>query len=185
MLDAGADALSFDPIVLAGAASADPHGTSSPDRSLASGQPLLIDFGAAWGGYAADITRTVFVGSASPQHRAIYEAVRAANALGRRVAAPGMTLDALDRSVTESLRASGFAELVVHKTGHGLGLDIHEAPQVMIGNMQAIEPGMVFTIEPGLYRPGDIGVRIEDDVLATAGGAESLTGLDRALTIVG
>ena len=78
-----------------------------------------------------------------------------------------MTLDTLDRRVTDSLRASGFAELVLTKTGHGLGLDVHEAPQVMIGNIQAIEPGMVFTIEPGLYRQGDIGVRIEDDVLAT------------------
>jgi Xaa-Pro dipeptidase len=185
MLAGGADGLAFEPIVLAGAASADPHGSPSPDRRLATGQPLLIDFGAAWGGYAADITRTVFVGSASPEHRAIYEAVRAANALGRGIAAPGMTFDALDRSVTESLRGSGFADLVVHKTGHGLGLDVHEAPQVMIGNMQALEPGMVFTVEPGLYREGDIGVRIEDDVLVTDDGATSLTGFDRSLTLIG
>ena len=80
-----------------------------------------------------------------------------------------MTLDTLDRRVTDSLRASGFADLVLTKTGHGLGLDVHEAPQVMVGNLQAMEPGMVFTIEPGLYRDGDIGVRIEDDVLVTAG----------------
>ena len=108
MLAAGADGPSFDPIVLAGPASADPHGSPSPDRRLEAGQPLLIDFGAAWGGYFADITRTFFVGSASPEHRDIYEAVRAANALGREIAAPGMTLDALDRRVTESLRAVGL-----------------------------------------------------------------------------
>ena len=96
-----------------------------------------------------------------------------------------MTLDTLDRRVTESLRASGFADLVLTKTGHGLGLDVHEAPQVMIGNMQAMEPGMVFTIEPGLYREGDIGVRIEDDVLVTPDGADSLTSFDRALTLIG
>ena len=185
MLAGGADGPSFDPIVLAGPASADPHGSPSAERRLAKGQPLLIDYGAAWGGYFADITRTFFVGSASSEHRDIYEAVRAANALGREIAAPGMTLDTLDRRVTESLRASGYPELVLTKTGHGLGLDVHEAPQVMIGNMQAIEPGMVFTIEPGLYRPGDIGVRIEDDVLATAGGAESLTGFERGLTLIG
>ncbi|MBP7240508.1 Xaa-Pro peptidase family protein [Amaricoccus sp.] len=185
MLDAGADGLSFEPIVLAGPASADPHGSASPDRRLERGQPLLIDYGAAWGGYMADITRTVFVGAARPEHADIYEAVRLANEVGRTVAAPPMTLDALDRRVTESLRGSGFAELVVHKTGHGLGLDVHEAPQVMVGNLQPIEAGMVFTIEPGLYREGDIGVRIEDDVLATASGATSLTSFERSLTLIG
>ena len=185
MLDAGADGLAFDPIVLAGAASADPHGAPSPDRRLERGMPLLIDFGAASGGYMADITRTVFVGSAAPEHRDIYEAVRAANALGRSIAAPPMTLDTLDRRVTDSLLASPFADLVLTKTGHGLGLDVHEAPQVMVGNMQPMEPGMVFTIEPGLYRDGDIGVRIEDDVLVTEDGAVSLTGFERALTLIG
>jgi Xaa-Pro dipeptidase len=185
MLAAGADGLAFDPIVLSGAASADPHGTPSPDRRLERGQPLLIDFGAASAGYMADITRTVFVGAAGPEHRDIYEAVRAANALGRSIAAPPMTLDALDRRVTDSLRATAFAELVLTKTGHGLGLDVHEAPQVMIGNMAAMEPGMVFTIEPGLYRDGDIGVRIEDDVLVTEDGALSLTSFERALTLIG
>ena len=185
MLAAGADGPSFDPIVLSGPASADPHGSPSPERRLEKGQPLLVDFGAASGGYFADITRTFFVGAATPEHRDIYEAVRAANALGREIAAPGLTLDALDRRVSDSLRASGYAELVLTKTGHGLGLDVHEAPQVMIGNMQAIEPGMVFTIEPGLYRPGDIGVRIEDDVLATPTGAELLTAFERGLTVIG
>ena len=185
MLAAGADGLAFDPIVLAGGASADPHGTPSADRHLARGQPLLVDYGAAWGGYMADITRTFFVGSASAEHRDIYEAVRAANELGRSIAAPPMTLDNLDRRVTESLRTSGFADLVLTKTGHGLGLDVHEAPQVMVGNLQPMEPGMVFTIEPGLYRDGDIGVRIEDDVLVTPDGAVSLTGFDRALTLIG
>ena len=185
MLDAGADGPSFDPIVLAGAVSADPHGTASADRRLENGQPLLVDFGAAWGGYNADITRTFFVGSASPAHREIYEAVRAANELGRTTAAPPMTLDALDRRVTGSLRDAGFADLVLTKTGHGLGLDVHEAPQVMVGNMQAMEPGMVFTVEPGLYRDGDIGVRIEDDVLVTEHGAVSLTTFNRSLTLIG
>jgi Xaa-Pro dipeptidase len=185
MLAAGADGLSFDPIVLAGGASADPHGTPSPDRRLERGQPLLVDYGAAWGGYLADVTRTFFVGSASPEHRDIYAAVLAANELGRSIAAPPMTLDTLDRRVTASLRDSGFADLVLTKTGHGLGLDVHEAPQVMIGNMTAMEPGMVFTIEPGLYRDGDVGVRIEDDVLVTPDGVDSLTSFDRSLTLIG
>ena len=184
MLAEGAEGFAFDPIVLSGGAAADPHGSASPDRALERGGPLLIDFGAAWGGYIADITRTVFVETVSDEHRAIYEAVLAANALGRELAAPGVSLDRLDREVTARLQ-EGFPALVVHKTGHGLGLDVHEAPQVMIGNYQLLEPGMVITIEPGLYRNGEVGVRIEDDVLVTDGGCESLTTLDRTLRLVG
>lgn len=185
MLERGADGPSFPAIVLSGAASADPHGTPSPQRRLENGQPLLIDFGAAWGGYAADITRTFFVGRAAPEHRAVYEAVRGANALGHEIARPGMTMDEYDRRVTQSMRDAGFADLVVHKTGHGLGLEVHEAPQVMVGNMQKMEPGIVFTLEPGLYRGGDIGVRIEDDLAVTEEGARSLTSFPRELTIIG
>ena len=95
-----------------------------------------------------------------------------------------MTLDTLDREVTASLHDAGFGELVLTKTGHGLGLDVHEAPQVMIGNMAAMEPGMVFTIEPSLMREGHLGVRIEDDVLVSPDGVEPLTGFDRALTLI-
>lgn len=182
---AGAEGMAFEPIVLSGAAAADPHGSPSAGRKLARGDALLIDFGAAWGGYNADITRTVFVETVSDEHRAIYDAVANANARGREIATPGMTLDTLDRDVTATLRAGGFPELIVHKTGHGLGLDVHEAPQVMIGNHQVLEPGMVITIEPGLYRNGEVGVRVEDDVLITQSGAESLTTLDRSLRLVG
>jgi len=184
MLAEGAEGFAFDPIVLSGAAAADPHGSASPDRALERGGALLIDFGAAWGGYIADITRTVFVESVSDEHRAIYETVLAANALGREIAAPGVSLDRLDRDVTAILQKR-FPALVVHKTGHGLGLDVHEAPQVMVGNDQLLESGMVITIEPGLYRNGEVGVRIEDDVVVTDIGCESLTTLDRALRLVG
>lgn len=185
MLAHGADGMAFDPIVLAGGASADPHGTPQADRRLEAGGALLIDYGAAWGGYAADITRTFFVERVSERHRAIYDAVLAANETGRSIARPGVTMDEIDGRVTAVLRDAGFADLVVHKTGHGLGLDIHEAPQVMIGNMQVAEPGMVFTIEPGLYSADEVGVRIEDDFLVLEEGGMSLTGFDRALTLVG
>ncbi|MDR3375729.1 MAG: Xaa-Pro peptidase family protein [Ancalomicrobiaceae bacterium] len=185
MLEEGADGVAFEPIVLAGGASADPHGSPSPDRLLQRGEPLLIDYGAAWGGYNADITRTVFCETVSAEHRALYEAVLAGNAVGRVIAAPGVTLDAVDIAVGNAMRAAGFADLILHKTGHGLGLDVHEAPQVMIGNMQRLAPGMVITIEPGLYRDGEIGVRIEDDVVVTDTGARSLTSYPRELTLIG
>lgn len=185
MLEQGADGTAFEPIVLAGAASADPHGTSSATRLLMKGDALLIDYGAAWGGYAADITRTFFCRTITPAHRDIYETVLAANEVGRMVSGPGVSLHEIDTAVGASMRDAGFGQLIAHKTGHGLGLDIHEAPQVMVGNMRTLEPGMVFTIEPGLYREGDVGVRIEDDVVVTTGGADSLTAFDRNLMLIG
>ena len=185
LMDAGAEGLAFEPIVLTGAAAADPHGTASEARKLKRGDALLFDFGASYGGYHADITRTVFVEEVSPKHRAMYESVLRANAHGVALARPGVSLDRIDREVTQKLQDDGYADWVLCKTGHGLGLDVHEAPQVMIGNMQALEPGMLITIEPGLYQEGEIGIRIEDDVLVTDDGCESLTTLDRSLVIVG
>lgn len=185
MLEAGAEGFAFEPIVLTGAMSADPHGEPSGERRLKTGDALLIDFGAAHGGYSADLTRTFFCGHVSDEHRAIYETVKQANAEGRARSAPGITAHDLDAATTDVLRASPFADLIVHKTGHGLGLDVHEAPHIMEGNHQDLLPGMVFTVEPGLYRAGDIGVRIEDNVLLTQDGSVSLSGFDRELTIIG
>ena len=139
-------------------------------------QPLLFDFGASYGGYNADITRTVFCEYASEEHELFYNTVLAANALGREISAPGLTCDDLDNRVTDVLRASPFAKFVVHKTGHGLGLDVHEAPQVMAGNFTALEDGMVITIEPGIYYPEKkLGIRIEDVAVVRDGYLENLT----------
>jgi Xaa-Pro dipeptidase len=184
MLAGGADGFAFDPIVLAGANAANPHGHPG-DTVLQNGQCLLIDYGASFDGMHADITRTFFCGHASDEHSAIYTTVLAANEKGRAISAPTLTAHDLDTQVTEVLAASPFAALIVHKTGHGLGLDIHEAPQIMRGNHQTLIPGTVFTIEPGLYRPGEIGVRIEDNVVTTDTAATSLTSFPRDLTLIG
>jgi Xaa-Pro dipeptidase len=184
MLSHGAQGFAFDPIVLSGPNSADPHGTPG-ERAVGPGEPLLIDFGASFGGMNADITRTFFCQHAPDAYREIYATVLAANARGKEVAAPDVTCDTLDRETTSLLAASPFADMIVHKTGHGLGLDVHEAPQVMIGNATKLRPGTIITIEPGLYRPGAIGVRIEDDVLITETGSESLTSFDREVTCFG
>ena len=184
MLAHGSAAFGFDPIVLAGAKAANPHGTPD-DAPLGPGDALLIDFGAKIDGFSADITRTFFCEHVDERHAEIYETVRNANALGRRVAGPGVTAHELDTAVTDVLRSSPFADMIVHKTGHGLGLDVHEAPQVMVGNHQRLEPGFVITIEPGLYGAGDVGVRIEDDVTITEDGARSLTSLPRELRLIG
>ncbi len=181
----GADALAFSPIVAAGENSALPHAVARDDYQLRDGDALLIDFGAGYKGYNADITRTVFVGSVSDYDRAFYETVRAANQIGKDKTRVGASAHDVDDAVQRVLERSQFREFTLHKTGHGLGLDVHEAPQIMRGNMDKLEAGMIFTIEPGLYRQGEGGVRIEDDVLVTEDGMECLTTFPRELRIVG
>jgi Xaa-Pro dipeptidase len=181
----GADGLSFEPIVAAGDNSAQPHAKARPDYRIKRGDALLIDFGASWQGYNADITRTFFVQEVSDFDRAFYETVLAANERGKAVTKAGITASDVDDSVQKVLESSQFAEFRRHKTGHGLGLDVHEAPQIMRGNQARLEVGMVFTVEPGLYRLGECGVRIEDDVVVTESGVDCLTSFPRELRLVG
>ena len=181
----GADGLAFAPIVAAGDNAAKPHAHARPDYRIKPGDALLFDFGGSYQGYSADITRTFFVGHVSDYDRAFYETVLAANARGRAVSRAGISASDVDDAVQKVLEQSQFAEYRRHKTGHGLGLDVHEAPQIMRGNTQVLEPGMVFTIEPGLYRSGEAGVRIEDDVVVTDTGIDCLTSFPRDLRLVG
>jgi Xaa-Pro dipeptidase len=183
MYAAGAEGLAFSPIVVAGAQAAEPHGHAG-DYRIRPGDTLLFDFGGAAGGYNADITRTFFVGEPPPEGRALYDTVYAANQLGREFARPGVPAGAVDDAVLSFLEKSPFVEGDLIKTGHGLGLDVHEAPQIMRGNDTVLEPGMVFTIEPGLYLEGRRGVRIEDDVVVTETGIESLTTFPRELRVL-
>lgn len=182
---AGAEGLSFAPIVAAGSNSAQPHAKARPDYRVAAGDALLIDFGARVQGYCADITRTVFIEQVSDVDRVFYETVARANQAGRDAARPGMSAGQLDDHVLRVLESSPFAAFTRHKTGHGLGLDVHEDPYIMRGNATALAPGMVFTIEPGLYQLGKVGVRIEDNVAITEDGCEVLTGFARDLRLVG
>ncbi len=185
MFSRGADGLSFDPIVAAGDNSAQPHATARADYHTKRGDALLIDFGAKYDGYNADITRTFFLGEVSDRDRNFYNTVKDANARGTSVTRAGLTAHDVDDAVQQVLEASEFAEFVRHKTGHGLGLDVHEAPQIMRGNTEVLQTGMVFTVEPGLYRLNECGVRIEDDIVVTADGHTCLTSFPRDLRIVG
>jgi Xaa-Pro dipeptidase len=180
----GADGLSFDPIVAAGDNSARPHAKARGSYRIKAGDALLFDFGGRHRGFSADITRTFFVGHVSDHDRAFYDTVLAANARGRELSRPGLTASDLDDAVLTVLERSQFRHFTRHKTGHGLGLDVHEAPQIMRGNPQMLEPGMVFTIEPGLYREDEAGVRIEDNVVITEDGAVCLTTFPRELRII-
>lgn len=181
----GADNLAFSPIVAAGDNSARPHAKARADYEIQSGDALLFDFGARKHGFAADITRTAFVGTVSDEGRAVYDTVLRANLAGMEATRAGVTAHDIDDTVTGVLEASPFADRIRTKTGHGLGREVHEAPYVMRGNHQVMRAGMVYTNEPGLYDPGNFGVRIEDDVLVTETGCESLTSFPKDLMIVG
>jgi len=185
LFSAGAEGMAFAPIVVAADNSYRPHAKARADYAVQAGDTLLFDFGASFGGYMADITRTVFVDHCPDEARAVYDTVLAANTAGREAARPGLSAHDLDDIVLGVLEASPYSDFIRTKTGHGLGRDVHEDPYIMRGNHQLLEPGMVFTIEPGLYLPDRFGVRIEDDVLITDDSADSLTTFTREVVLVG
>ncbi len=187
LYEEGAETESFGAIVAAAENSARPHAHARTDYHIKAGDALLIDFGGRWGGMNADITRTFFVGHATDLGQAVYETVRAANQAGFDATHPGATAHDIDDAVTRVLEASAFADRIRHKTGHGLGRQVHEAPYIMRGNAEVLEPGMIFTNEPGLYdaAPGGFGVRIEDDLLVTETGVRSLTKFPKTLRVIG
>jgi Xaa-Pro dipeptidase len=176
---AGSDvALPFGPIVSSGPNTASPHAVPT-ERILREGDLLLFDWGAGKDGYFSDITRTFTVGAVEPELLRIGEIVFAANTKGREIARPGMPAGAVDQAVRAVIEAEGYGGYFTHRTGHGLGMEAHEAPYIYATNPQRLAPGMVFTIEPGIYLPGRGGVRIEDDVVITESGLRSLTDLPR------
>ncbi|NCO85010.1 MAG: aminopeptidase P family protein [Rhodobacterales bacterium] len=182
---AGAEDMSFHPIVAAAENAARPHASARADYAIRAGDALLLDFGARAHGFAADITRTVFMGHATDAAHDVYDTVLRANLAGHAATRPGASAHDIDDVVTGVLEASPYADRIRTKTGHGLGRDVHEAPYIMRGNHQLLEPGMVFTNEPGLYDLASFGVRIEDDVLVTDTGSESLTTFPRDLMVIG
>ena len=179
-----ADGLAFNPIVAAGDNSAQPHAQARANYRIKPGDALLIDFGASWNGYNADITRTFFVAKVSKDDQEFYQTVLEANERGRKISKPGLTAAEVDDAVQLILENSKFAAYAKHKTGHGLGLDVHEEPHIMRGNNQILTAQMVYTIEPGLYRE-KCGVRIEDVIVLTENANECLTTFPRELQIVG
>ncbi|WP_294612768.1 M24 family metallopeptidase [uncultured Roseovarius sp.] len=180
----GADDLAFAPIVAANDASALPHAKARADYRIKPGDAILLDFGARKDGFAADITRTVFLGHASEEARAVYDTVLRANLAGLAVTRAGVTAHAIDDEVTGVLEASPYAGRIRTKTGHGLGREVHEPPYIMRGNPMPLPAGTVYTNEPGLYEIGNFGVRIEDVVLITDSGHRCLTQYPKDLTVI-
>lgn len=175
--------LPFTPIVASGPNSANPHSFPG-DRPLQEGDMLIIDWGANIGGYFSDLTRTFALGEPGEEMKTIAHCVHQANKAAREIAAPGVAAQEVDQAARQVIEDAGFGQYFIHRTGHGLGLEGHEAPYIRDGNLQVLEQGMTFTIEPGIYIPGHGGVRIEDDVLITDQKLHSFSDLPRELQII-
>jgi Xaa-Pro aminopeptidase len=178
--DEGSEGFPFASIVASGPRSALPHAHST-SRRIESGDFLLLDFGAETQGYCADITRTCVVGVARPDQREIYDVVRAANESAANRVRAGMTGRDADAIARDYIEQRGYGDLFGHSLGHGLGLEVHEAPRLARTADGALAEGAVVTIEPGIYRPGWGGVRIEDDVFLGPSGPKILTTFTREL----
>jgi Xaa-Pro aminopeptidase len=170
----GADGMSFETIVASGTRSSLPHGRATAQRLPRKGF-LTLDFGVILKGYCSDMTRTVFLGRPTPRERFTYDAVREAQQAAVAAVKPGVCCGDVDEAARSVLRKAGLAEYFTHSTGHGVGLEIHEAPRIAADQSQLLLPGMVVTIEPGIYIAGEFGVRIEDMVAVTRQGGQVLT----------
>jgi len=182
--DEGSEGFPFASIVASGPRSALPHARSS-SRRIESGDFLLLDFGAETKGYCADVTRTCVVGVAQPEQREVYDVVRVANENAANRVRAGMTGRDADAIARDYIEQRGYGDLFGHSLGHGLGLEVHEAPRLARTADGALAEGAVVTIEPGIYRPGWGGVRIEDDVFLGPTGPRILTTFTRELIELG
>ncbi|GAB3701041.1 aminopeptidase P family protein [Halorubrum pallidum] len=179
MEERGGRGAAFGPIVGSGPNGAKPH-HGHGDREIGAGEPVVCDFGTRVDGYPSDQTRTLVFGGDPPETYAeIHEVVREAQAAAVDAVEPGATAAAVDRAARTVIEDAGYGDAFVHRTGHGVGLDVHEEPYIVAGNDRALEPGMVFSVEPGIYLDGRFGCRIEDLVVVTDDGCERLNEADR------
>ncbi|TKC19868.1 M24 family metallopeptidase [Robertmurraya kyonggiensis] len=183
MRKAGATSSSFDIIVASGQRSALPHGVAS-DKIIEKGDFITLDYGAYYNGYISDITRTLAVGEPDPKLKEIYQIVYEAQLRGVEGIKPGMSGKEADALTRDYISEKGYGEYFGHSTGHGIGLEVHEGPALSFRSELILEPGMVVTVEPGIYIPGLGGVRIEDDTVITKDGNETLTHSTKELIIL-
>ncbi|MBS7635036.1 aminopeptidase P family protein [Candidatus Bathyarchaeota archaeon] len=182
MIKLGGESIPFC-LVLSGENSALPHGSAS-NRKIGRGDAVIIDVGVTYKGYYADITRTVFVGEINERQRRVYNVVLKAQEGAIDFVKPWIKACQVDRAARGIIEEAGYGGFFTHRTGHGLGLEVHEEPYITQTNETTLKPGMVFTIEPGIYLHGSFGVRIEDDIVVTEDGREVLTKMPRDLLVV-
>lgn len=176
--------LPFAPIVSSGPNSANPHASPSA-RQLQAGDLLVVDWGAASDGYISDLTRTFAVGDVDDEWHKIHKIVQEANAAGRAASKPGIRCADVDKAARQVIQKAGYEKYFTHRTGHGIGMEGHEEPYIRADNMQLLEPGMAFTVEPGIYLANRNGVRVEDNVIITETGADVLSDMPREIRVVG
>jgi len=174
----------FSPIVSGGLNAANPH-ASPTERKLQAGDLLVIDWGAAYDGYISDLTRTFAVGEVDEEYSKIHKIVQESNAAGRAAGGPGVPCANVDKAARDVIEKAGYGVYFTHRTGHGIGMEGHEEPYMRGDNMQLLEPGMAYTVEPGIYLPGRNGVRIEDNVVVTEKGVDVLSDMPREIRVVG
>ena len=178
-VEVGHDTAEFT-IVASGPNGASPHHAPGR-REIERGDMVVCDFGGRWEGYYSDSTRTFCVGEPSVGEAEVHELVREANQAGRSAVSPGVPSEEIDRAARSVIEMAGYGEYFIHRTGHGIGLEVHEHPYIVQGNDMPLESGMTFSIEPGVYIPGRFGVRIEDIVACTDDGVDTLNASDRSL----
>ena len=179
----GVTHMSFETTVLSGPKAASPHGKTG-DRKIQKGDLVLFDLGVVHKGYCSDITRTLAFGEPNAEQIEVYNLVLQAELASLAAVKPGVTAAELDEAARNVIADAGYGEFFTHRLGHGLGISVHEFPSLHGSNNLVIESGMVFTLEPGVYVPGKIGVRIEDDVAVTETGVEVLTKYPKELQII-
>ena len=170
-------------IVGSGPNGASPHHQPGA-RVIQGGDLVVCDFGGTWGGYHSDVTRTFAVGEPDATALEVHAVVLEANVAGRRAVAPGVPCQEVDRAARKVVDAAGYGEYFIHRTGHGIGVEVHEHPYLVEGNDEMLAPGMTFSIEPGVYLPGRMGVRVEDIVACGETGVDELNRADRGLLVV-
>ncbi|WP_297475625.1 Xaa-Pro peptidase family protein [Thermococcus sp.] len=177
------DGISFEPIVASGENAANPHHAPG-NRRLRKGDMVILDYGAKWKGYCSDITRTIAIGKPNEKLVEIYKVVREAQEKAYREVREGVKAKEIDAAARETIAKAGYGKYFTHRTGHGLGLDVHEEPFIGPDGEVTLENGMTFTIEPGIYVPGLGGVRVEDDVAVMDGRGKRLTRAERELITI-
>ena len=180
---AGAEGMSFPTIIAGGTRSSLPHGRAS-EATIPSRGFVVCDFGVILAGYCSDMTRAMHVGRPTSEARRIYEAVRQAQQAAIEAVQPGVTAGEVDQAARKLLKKSNLDRYFTHSTGHGVGLEIHEPPRIATGQEEILHPGMVITIEPGVYIPGKFGVRIEDMVVVTERGCQVLTPTSKRMIVL-